>query len=196
MKESNRDRSARREVSRRVCTICNRRRQVSCFHGDSRVKSGLRSSCKDCDQDRKRYSYNHNSVFRRRHNNYQRRYRATSDVYARKLERLRQNRKRKKLTRLQKDRNAQRMRAYRARHPDRIRARNALIHALQSGKIAKPDHCPCCGKPERKGADGRTLLHAHHHRGYDHPLDVEWLCIECHLTQHRKEYWQSQGLAA
>ena len=47
--------------------------------------------------------------------------------------------------------------------------------AVISGKIKKPKLCQKCGK--RKRLQG-------HHKDYSKPLDVMWLCIDCHMEQH------------
>lgn len=61
----------------------------------------------------------------------------------------------------------------------------ALVnHCVKVGILAKPDRCESCGKQ----ATGRGL-HGHHHRGYSpqHALDVQWLCVACHIrTQHEE----------
>ena len=44
------------------------------------------------------------------------------------------------------------------------------------GKIAKPETCSMCGS--------NVGLVAHHHKGYDHPTDVVWLCHYCHSLVH------------
>jgi len=60
----------------------------------------------------------------------------------------------------------------RQRYPERINARNAVYHALRSGKIKKK---PCfCGK---------TSVQAHH-LNYDCPLEVIWLCPIHHRVLH------------
>jgi len=37
--------------------------------------------------------------------------------------------------------------------------------------------CECCGKEESQM----------HHEDYDKPLQVQWLCRECHLERHEEE---------
>jgi hypothetical protein len=83
-------------------------------------------------------------------------------------------------------RNAVELAAYQAAYrasPEgdfKIRARRALYNAVARGKVVKPDHCERCGQ----AVSGRKL-HGHHHRGYEHPLDVQWLCTPCHGKEHR-----------
>lgn len=60
---------------------------------------------------------------------------------------------------------------YRAENDHARRAHRAVAHALKTGRITK-GFCEC-------GADG---MDAHHHRGYDYPLDVQWLCRSCHVN--------------
>jgi hypothetical protein len=54
------------------------------------------------------------------------------------------------------------------------KARVAVKTALRSGRLVRPDACERCG---------HGLPHAHHH-DYAEPLDVEWLCPECHAWEH------------
>jgi hypothetical protein len=55
-----------------------------------------------------------------------------------------------------------------------------LGNAVKYGKIDKPNNCSCCGNftPSRK-------LHAHHH-DYAKPLDVTWVCVQCHTNIHKE----------
>ena len=55
--------------------------------------------------------------------------------------------------------------------------------AIKSGVLQRPLCCPRCGAWDRKGSDGRTLIHAHHEKGYEYPLDVQWLCAKCHRSE-------------
>ncbi len=53
------------------------------------------------------------------------------------------------------------------------RARKKLWWATKSGKIEKLP-CEVCG----------TKAEAHHHEGYDKPLNVKWLCKTHHMEAH------------
>lgn len=63
---------------------------------------------------------------------------------------------------------------WREQNPDAYRAQTALNNAKRDGRIeAQP--CFFCGASER--------VHAHHH-DYGRPLDVTWLCVQCHQRLH------------
>lgn len=70
---------------------------------------------------------------------------------------------------------------------DRLMQRRAAYRlvraALVRGDLVRPDQCSCCGLAPRRGRDGRSLIQAHHHAGYDRPLDVQWLCVDCHAKE-------------
>lgn len=59
--------------------------------------------------------------------------------------------------------------------PVRARARMRLTHALASGDIERADQCSRCGD------EGDIQAH---HPDYDRPLEVEWLCVSCHVEEH------------
>lgn len=68
--------------------------------------------------------------------------------------------------------------ADRERHRDRWDARDALNKAVKKGAIEKPEHCARCEETEYLQA---------HHDDYSKPLDVEWLCRDCHYGHHHGE---------
>lgn len=72
-------------------------------------------------------------------------------------------------------------RAYRERYPERTKAQGILYYAIKCGHVAKPNRCEKCGKPCKS-----RELDAHHH-DYDKPLDVRWLCRQCHVDIQREE---------
>ena len=77
-------------------------------------------------------------------------------------------------------------RRYRASHADPVKdaARAAVHHAIEAGKLSPPNECQTCGG-ESKRRDGARGIQAHHHNGYDNPLDVVWLCQPCHVKEHK-----------
>ena len=48
--------------------------------------------------------------------------------------------------------------------------------AVENGKLFKPDFCQWCERPS-------SMLHAHH-RDYEKPLEIIWLCPPCHAKIH------------
>lgn len=60
---------------------------------------------------------------------------------------------------------------------ERWKARVVLNQAVRRGNIKKPDACSRCGC-------GHLVIEAHHD-DYSKPLDVKWLCSECHGEVHR-----------
>jgi hypothetical protein len=59
---------------------------------------------------------------------------------------------------------------------DRDAARAQLNRAVRRGILQRPTTCEACGRSGKITA---------HHPDYSKPLDVEWLCYECHGIQHR-----------
>lgn len=72
-------------------------------------------------------------------------------------------------------------------HPIVALARQTLGLARKSGKIVVPTRCTVCGR------EGR--LHGHH-RDYLRPLDVEWLCSDCHGIRHGRTIQTAKNPAA
>ena len=60
-------------------------------------------------------------------------------------------------------------------HPFITKSRMILTHAVEDGKIIKPDECSKCNSNGK--IDG-------HHPDYSEPLKVMWLCQNCHRTLH------------
>jgi len=60
---------------------------------------------------------------------------------------------------------------WRQENPERNRAHLAVYRAITNGTLVKPTSCEECGS--------QLPLHAHH-EDYNRPLDVIWLCVNCH----------------
>ena len=61
---------------------------------------------------------------------------------------------------------------------EKTKARDLLNGAVRSGQILRPAACSSCGLDRKVTA---------HHADYSKPLDVQWLCYECHGKEHRHE---------
>lgn len=65
-----------------------------------------------------------------------------------------------------------------AKYPDKVSARSKVRSALANGSITKPGTCSECN----------TLVKVEaHHKDYNKPLDVDWLCRQCHAGVHRNK---------
>jgi hypothetical protein len=62
-----------------------------------------------------------------------------------------------------------------AKYPERMKARQLLNTAVDSGKLYRPDICSSCGN---------TCVPHGHHSDYTKPLEVTWLCYHCHRQLH------------
>lgn len=73
----------------------------------------------------------------------------------------------------QPDKYKERDRAASKKRPKDMRyyARQLLNHALRKGVVSKPERCSKCQEIKKLTA---------HHNDYAKPLEVEWLCYECH----------------
>lgn len=67
---------------------------------------------------------------------------------------------------------------YNKKYPEKINARQKLHYAVKVGKIIKPLKCEDCKKIIKIEA---------HHTDYSKPLEVVWLCRQCHENRHHSE---------
>jgi len=63
------------------------------------------------------------------------------------------------------------------RNPQKNRAHRIVAKAVKSGELTKNQSCVKCG-------DGPTDAH---HEDYSKPLEVIWLCRQCHVDLHAAE---------
>ena len=106
----------------------------------------------------------------------------TPDVYNKYPSRSRESRKEadKRYEQRHKDhtRKNEKQCLYRKNNPEKTSCRAATRKAIRSGILIRPDNCSKCGRSDMK-------IQAHHYMGYNHPLDIEWLCIYCHRDADR-----------
>jgi hypothetical protein len=62
------------------------------------------------------------------------------------------------------------------KHLIKVRARTQVTEALRIGKLIKPDRCTNCSNIKVEA----------HHNDYSKPLQVIWLCRNCHTSLHKQ----------
>jgi hypothetical protein len=135
------------------CFKCGDEKPRDAFYAHPRMGDGLLGKCKDCTK---------------------------KDVRQHRIKHPEQHREYDRQRADRPERVALRRRMYQEewdRHPDRMKARNALSNAVRDGKVEKLP-CAFCGADDN--------LEAHHH-DYAKPLDVTWLCRPCHRRFHALE---------
>src|SRR5215475_1889768 len=144
----------------KTCSRCHEQKPPTDFYRDKRASDGLNSHCKSCHVAATQ-AYKAADPERRK----------TQDDSWRKsnIERVRAARDNYDERNPTYRRDV--IRSWRTRHPDRARAHNVLNRAVRSGRITPAENCRTCG------AAGAVEAH---HPDYMKPLEVEWLCRQCH----------------
>lgn len=184
------------------CSKCNETKSISLFGMDKCNSDHLASQCKECRNAATR-NYRKTSKGKEKQRIYNQTYyaenkddrRAYNQSYhvehreyllTKKKAHYAENRDKKlahmKIYYATPEGKASRKRAennHRERHPERVKARNMLRNAVYCGKIVKPDSCSVCGILG-------VIIHGHH-ANYSKPLEVQWVCVPCHIDIHKKE---------
>ena len=153
-------------VAEKRCSRCGEIKAASQFNKDKRSATGLTCDCKTCHNNltQRRYGENRAGVLQKQRDYYKANKAQVTD-------RHRKWRKRRPGYFWNYDQNQ--------RDPDQLRAHRVVSDAVRRGNIHKPDVCENCGHIYPK-----TEIHGHH-KDYSKPLDVKWLCIDCHSALHR-----------
>lgn len=152
----------------KVCKKCGRELLISNFYVHKQMSDGHLNICKDC-------------VRMRVHN-----YRENNIDKIREYDRNRPNAKeRNRKQRLSVKQDEVKYQKYKEqknewakRNKYKRKAQNRVEIALKNGTLKKSNKCEFCGKINCE-IEG-------HHYNYSKPLDVIWLCTECHGKVHRQ----------
>jgi hypothetical protein len=68
---------------------------------------------------------------------------------------------------------------YRKMFPEKVKCWEMVRAAMNRGEIKRADLCFKCGKPGKVEA---------HHKNYNFPLDIIWLCAFCHKLESNKNH--------
>jgi len=67
------------------------------------------------------------------------------------------------------------------------KARAMVRQAIKKEEILVPENCEECNKKPKQFKDKRRTLRADHYAGYDKPLIVRFICVECDGKQLRSK---------
>ena len=137
------------------CSRCGVWKFCDEYYKDKRTPNGLKSQCKGCHVE--------GSI------------RTRSKENKRRLSRESMRRQRAKD--IEKYRKRGRLASRKRKPNEKTKARYELNLAIARGDIIKPKECSKCERIDLR-IEG-------HHESYYKPLDVTWLCSECHADRHR-----------
>ena len=144
----------------KVCTKCREERPLDKFPPNKHHKDGRGSWCKKC-KNAVTVAWSKRNLEKVKKSN-------KEDYKRHREKRLRKNKQWKKEN---PDFVLLLSKKGRERFPEKYKARTAVSNALHLGKLIRPDHCSECNKRCKPEA---------HHEDYSKPLEVVWLCNECH----------------
>lgn len=153
-------------ISEKTCSKCKLVKPADCFSKNKRTKTGLASHCKDCCkiaakiQRAKRRASGKDAAYRKKYNQ--------SEEGKVVIAAYDGSDARKKSYRIHHKK-------YRTENPVKLAAHRAIKYGVEDGSIIKPMACSVCDKKTR--IEG-------HHCDYAKPLDVIWLCRQCHKDWH------------
>jgi hypothetical protein len=79
-----------------------------------------------------------------------------------------------------------------AKTPAGNQATARVTAAVRRGELIRPESCELCGRskpaisPDIPGTRRKSIIVAHHHKGYDFPLDIWWVCQSCNVILKSK----------
>ena len=152
----------------KYCPKCKAEKELSEFHKDRSREDGLKPWCKEC-----RREYWQTDAQKETRHKTSRKYRQTDAGKAVD----RKSSQKYQQTEAGKETQRKGNWKYAQLNPEKIKARNIVNHAITAGKLTRPNYCESCFKECKP--DG-------HHEDYSRPLNVEWLCRECHKFLHRR----------
>ena len=155
----------------KICKTCDATKVFQDFYAHPKAKDGLDSTCKECRKEKVRINRESKSEYYKEYDCW--RYANQPQVKERH----------KKYRKTDQGKSAiNRGKALWANKNPEARAAHVILgNAVRDGRIDKPKCCPVCleFKPSRQ-------IHAHHD-DYAKPLEVRWMCAQCHTKEHGRD---------
>jgi hypothetical protein len=149
----------------KTCSKCKVEKPLEDFYRSKQTKDGLHNWCKECfGESVRKYREENKDLIRARNLKYK-----SQDCVK---EKDRESKRRYILN--HPDRVKQSRAIWRDNSKDKRKAHHKVRKAIKDGFIIRPSGCEYCGKP--------TYTEAHH-INYERPLDILWLCKECHEVE-------------
>ena len=148
----------------KICFKCNELKPLNEYYKHKKMSDGHLNKCKDCTK---------KDVHKHRGENIEKvraydRNRPNKSDRAKKSHDYHKTEKGKSVRFLA-------TRNYRSANPARYKANTAVGSAIRDGRLKRPDFCEKCGIACKPSG---------HHDDYSKPLNVRWLCLDCHKEFH------------
>jgi len=183
----------------KICNKCGEEKALSEFYKSKDGRQGVRAVCSVCmnlatkvyaaaNKERiQAYRRVYNDKNRGRHHEYyegnkERILKRVKDRYEVKKEELKEYHRNYNKTEKGREVSSRALMKQNLKYPEKALARRLLLEAVRYNKIDKPNMCSNC---KRVYAD-KKYIHGHH-EDYAKPLDVVWLCVQCHSDVHNNK---------
>ena len=155
----------------KTCFKCGAEKPLTDFYKHPAMADGHLNKCKDCTKSDSKENRAKNVEY----------YRAYDAKRFQDDPRVRQRHRRYQKTKGGKQAGSASKAKWINKNPEARAAHILLGNAVRNGRISKPDKCSACDK-ETKSRN----LHGHH-EDYAKPLEVIWLCAQCHVDKHKDD---------
>jgi hypothetical protein len=158
-------------LTMKECGTCGVLRERSRFDKHPNTADGLRSSCKTC-RDKRRVSKDKAwELAPKQMANTEQLTKSKQEYYKKTIEHRRAYNARPERRAIAQEHCERYQKAY----PHMRAAHVKVAEAVRKGILKRPLLCSKCN---------RTAVVQGHHHDYDKPLEVTWLCIQCHHGEH------------
>ncbi len=160
---------------KKTCSTCKEIKSIACFYKQPKGLYGRTGSCKEC---RKKTSNNWAEKNKDRKNLLERERKRDRKQYCEKWRKENPNYF-KEYYKQNREIRLECNRRFWENNPERYESWKIYQRARSNRILINPGQCQMCGTKEMK-------IQAHHF-DYSKPLEVCWVCIECHKDVHRRK---------